>query len=141
MINVTKKEFTYSLHLNSTTANGLATIGDLREFLSIIDTLDVSDNVTFDDCDISLYVRYDQYPTVSSKGNIVLPSVTDEANSVSSELHSELTEFGPITDNLPAVVIWSIIDDILDSINMADNSADKHVYLTVRDYISNHYGD
>ncbi len=41
-----------------------------------------------------------------------------------------------LTDN-----IWDIIEDILDSVKLAEESGDGHVYQTVKDYVVNTYGD
>lgn len=36
---------------------------------------------------------------------------------------------------------WDVIEDILDSLRMADDTQDKHIHATVVDYVVNHYGD
>ena len=43
-----------------------------------------------------------------------------------------------ITDNMSADQVWAIIEDILDSVKLA---VPDHVYKTVADYVTNHYGE
>lgn len=37
--------------------------------------------------------------------------------------------------------LWEIIDDILTSVKLAEDSDNKNIYITVKDYVANHYGD
>jgi hypothetical protein len=43
-----------------------------------------------------------------------------------------------IRDGMTAADVWEVIEDILDSVEII---ADRDAYLTVRDYVSNTYGD
>jgi hypothetical protein len=36
---------------------------------------------------------------------------------------------------------WDVLTDVLESVRLADDTGDKHVYAEVNDYIVNHYGD
>lgn len=44
-----------------------------------------------------------------------------------------------MTDSTTNDAIWNVIYDILDSLYMADTTPDKSIWLTVSDYVTNHY--
>lgn len=66
-----QEEFCYSFHLDG--SDKKVTIGQLRQLLAILDALSLSNETEFEECLLSMYIRYDQYPTVSKTGHIVLP--------------------------------------------------------------------
>jgi hypothetical protein len=46
-----------------------------------------------------------------------------------------------IHDGMSADEVWAVIDDILESIRLADPSGNDQVFATVNDYVGNRYGD
>jgi hypothetical protein len=46
-----------------------------------------------------------------------------------------------IHDGMSADDVWNVINDILDSVRLADPTGNDEVFGTVSDYVTNTYGD
>ena len=46
-----------------------------------------------------------------------------------------------INDGMTATQVWSILDDLMSTIELADTTEGKQVYRTAMDYIANTYGE
>lgn len=49
--------------------------------------------------------------------------------------------FAPIRDGMSADDVWTVINDILDTLRKADRTGNAAVFAEVEDYVTNVYGD